>query len=69
MALLMKPTEKASEMAIYLSIFIVLMGVLSTVSLHLVRRTRLGIRQILEGKFLRNQLAVSSRAARKFYYW
>ncbi|MFT6478763.1 MAG: putative ABC transport system permease protein [Spirosomataceae bacterium] len=44
--------KKASEMAIYLSIFIVLMGVLSTVSLHLVRRTKeLGIRQILGASF------------------
>jgi hypothetical protein len=47
------PTEKASEMAIYLSIFIVLMGVLSTVSLHLVHVTakELGIRQILGASF------------------
>ena len=44
--------KKASGIAIYLSIFIVLMGVLSTVSLHLVRRKKeLGIRQVLGASF------------------
>lgn len=56
--------KKASGIAIALSIFIVLMGILNTVSLHLVRRTKeLGIRQILGATsleinwlFLREQL-------------
>lgn len=44
--------KKASGIAISLSIFIVLMGILSTVSLHLVRRTKeLGIRQVLGASF------------------
>lgn len=44
--------KKASGIAIFLSVFIVLMGILNTVSLHLVRRTKeLGIRQVLGASF------------------